>query len=379
MEDENVILDNIDDFLPMPGAESIVTSPNVLTTEEEETIDIDEDFKDELEDVIPSLNSEEEEELEDKTKVSTKGKIKNNADIFKTLIDKDLLIPFDDDKPLEEYTEKDWEDLIKSNFDEKEKDLTEKTQKEFFEALPRELQMATKYVLDGGNDLQGMFRALAQTEQVKQLDIDVPEHHEHIVRAYLYAKNFGTQEQIEEQIEEWAELKMLGKKATQFKPVIDEMQEEIVQQQVKKQEDYKKAMIAKRDSYINNIADTLKAGELGGVKIDNKRQKMLFEEMTTTKYQSMTGRPTNLLGKLLEDYQFGDKPRYDLIAEAVWLLAEPDAYKESIRQVAKNETADEITRKLKIEQDSKGNTSAAPEVRTEKRKIKRQNRNIFDK
>ena len=140
---------------------------------------------------------------------------------------------------------------------------------------------------------------------------------------------------------------MLGKKATQFKPVIDEMQEEIVQQQVKKQEDHKKAMIAKRDSYINNIADTLKAGELGGVKIDNKRQKMLFEEMTTTKYQSMTGRPTNLLGKLLEDYQFGDKPRYDLIAEAVWLLAEPDAYKESIRQVAKNETADEITRKLK--------------------------------
>lgn len=378
MEDENVILDNIDDFLPMPGAESVVTSPNVLTTEEEETIAIDEDFKDELEDVIPSLNPEEE-ESEEKSKTPTKGKIKNNADVFKSLIDKELLIPFDDDKPLEEYTEKDWEDLIKSNFEEKEKELQEKTQKEFFEALPKELQMATKYVLDGGTDLQGMFRALAQTEQVKQLDVEVPEHHEHIVRAYLYAKDFGTQEQIEEQIEEWSEMNMLGKKATQFKPVIDEMQEEIVQQQVKKQEDYKKAMIAKRESYINNIADTLKAGELGGVKIDIKRQKMLFEEMTTTKYQSMTGRPTNLLGKLLEDYQFGDKPRYDLIAEAVWLLAEPDTYKESIRQVAKNETVDEVTRKLKTEQDNKATTSNAPESKTEKRTIKRQSRNIFER
>lgn len=378
MEDDSVILENIDDFLPMPGAESVVTSPNVLSTQEEETIDIDEDFKDELADAIPSLNPEEDEVVEDKTKVP-KGKIRNNADVFKSLIDKELLIPFDDDKPLEEYTEKDWEDLIKSNFEEKEKELTEKTQKDFFEGLPKELQMATKYVLDGGNDLQGMFRALAQTEQVKKLDTSIPEHHEHIVRAYLYAKNFGTQEQIEEQIEEWSEMSMLGKKATQFKPVIDEMQEEIVQQQVKKQEDHKKAMIAKRDSYINNIADTLKAGELGGVKIDNKRQKMLFEEMTTTKYQSMTGRPTNLLGKLLEDYQFGDKPRYDLIAEAVWLLAEPDAYKESIRQVAKNETADEITRKLKTEQDNKNSNSPAPEDTTTKRTIKRQNRNIFER
>jgi hypothetical protein len=101
--------------------------------------------------------------------------------------------------------------------------------------------------------------------------------------------------------------------------------------------------------------------------------------MTTTKYQSMTGRPTNLLGKLLEDYQFGDKPRYDLIAEAVWLLAEPDTYKEAIRQVAKNETADEITRKLKTEQDNKTATSNVLESKTERRTIKRQSRNIFER
>ena len=376
MEEENVIVD-IDEFLPIPGADSIVTAPNVLTTEEEETVEIDEfDKPDELADVIPSLDPEEDEE---EKPTNNKSKVRNNADVFKKLIEKELIIPFEDDKPLEEYTDKDWEDLIKSNFEEKEKELQEKTQKDFFEALPKELQMATKYVLDGGQDLQGMFRALSQTQQVKQLNVAVPEHHEHIVRAYLYAKNFGTQEQIEEQIEEWSEMNMLGKKATQFKPVIDEMQEEIVNQQVKKQEEFKKQQIAKRDAYVNNIADTLKAGDLNGVKIDGKRQKMLFEELTTTKYQSMTGRPTNLFGKLLEDYQFGDKPRYDLIAEAMWLLADADSFKESIRQSAKNETTEEIARKLKTEQDKKNSNTAPIETKSEKRTIKRNNRSIFER
>ena len=190
MEEENVIVD-IDEFLPIPGADSIVTAPNVLTTEEEETVEIDEfDKPDELADVIPSLDPEEDEE---EKPTNNKSKVRNNADVFKKLIEKELIIPFEDDKPLEEYTDKDWEDLIKSNFEEKEKELQEKTQKDFFEALPKELQMATKYVLDGGQDLQGMFRALSQTQQVKQLNVAVPEHHEHIVRAYLYAKNFGTQ------------------------------------------------------------------------------------------------------------------------------------------------------------------------------------------
>lgn len=375
MDIENVTLESIDDFLPLPGAESVVTSPTVLSREPEETISIDEEIEDENDGEGDSLLFIDGPPMEEEAK----SKIKNNADVFQKLIEKELIIPFEDDKPLDEYTDKDWEELIKTNFEEREKELQERTQAEFFEALPKELQMATKYVLDGGNDLPGMFRALAQSEQVKQLDLNVPEHHEHIVRAYLYAKNFGTQEQIEEQIEEWNEMNVLSRKASQFKPVIDEMQEEIVQQQVKKQEAHKKALIAKREAYINNVADTLKTGELGDVKIDTKRQKMLFEEMTTTKYQSITGRPTNLFGKLLEDYQFGDKPRYDLIAEALWLLAEPDSYKESIRQAAKNETTEEIARKLKTEQSNKSTSTPVPEVKNEKRTIKRQSRSIFER
>lgn len=374
MEENNVVIEDLDEFLAIPGADTIVTSSEktVISKEEEESLEFTEFEKEKPEEIIAPIG---EEEFQEETK--SKSKVKNNAEVFKGLIEKGLIIPFEEDKSLEEYSDKDWEDLIKANFEEKEKELAEKTQKEFFEALPKELQMATTYAINGGTDMAGMFRALAQTQQVQQLDINEPTHHEHIVRAYLYAKNFGTKEQIEEQIEEWSEMKMLGKKAGQFKPVIDEMQEEIVKQKVAQQEEFKKQQIEKRNSYINNVTDTLKSGELSGLKIDSKRQKMLFEEMTTTKYNSMTGRPTNLLGKLLEEYQFGEKPRYDLIAEALYLLAEPDAYREAIRQNAVNETVVDTARKLKTEQENKTSTSVIDEGKTVRKTIKREQQNIF--
>ena len=53
--------------------------------------------------------------------------------------------------------------------------------------------MATKYVVDGGTDLQGLFRALLQSNQVQQLDANEPSHQEHIARAYLHATNFEHQ------------------------------------------------------------------------------------------------------------------------------------------------------------------------------------------
>ena len=100
--------------------------------------------------------------------------------------------------------------------------------------------------------------------------------------------------------------------------------------------------------------------------------------MTTAKYKSMSGRPTNLLGKLLEDYQFSDKPRYDIIAEALWFLSDPDDYKAKVVQNAKNEVIADTARKLKTEQNKKTSAGVQEEKRTEKttRKIKKQ-QNIF--
>ena len=130
---------------------------------------------------------------------------------------------------------------------------------------------------------------------------------------------------------------------------------------------------------MSNIYETLKPGELNGVKIDGKRQKMLWDELTTVKYESITGRPTNMLGKLLEDYQFGQKPRYDLIAETLWLLSDPEDYKENIRKQAKNEVVADTVRKLKTEESRKISSYTRDEdedAKPNSRKIARQT-NIF--
>lgn len=375
------------DLLPGAGAEDVIT-PTVLTNPKQVDIKIDENADDDdegeegkeknkevnLDDVIPSLSPDDDNEGKDGS-----HKVYNSADIFKKLIEKKLIIPFEDDKPLEEYTEKDFIELMETNIEERSKDIEAKVQEEFFSSLPKELQMATKYVVDGGTDLQGLFRALLQSNQVQQLDANEPSHQEHIARAYLHATNFGTSEIIEDQIREWYENGTLEKRAKQFKPVIDKMQEEVVNKQLQEQEKFKQQQIEKRKAFIDNIANVLKVGELNGIKIDKKRQEMLFNEMTTTKYQARNGFPTNLFGKLLDDYQWGDKPRYDLIAEALWLLAEPEEYKKAIRESGKKEAAEETVRKLKMAQESGESNSSMPEDKSERRTIKRKQRNIFER
>jgi hypothetical protein len=205
-----------------------------------------------------------------------------------------------------------------------------------------------------------------------------------IVRQYLQATNFGNgdQELLEDQIAEWADAGTLGKKANQFKPKLDQKQEEIVQVKLAQQEQVRQQQAQQKEAYMSNIYNTLKPGELNGVKIDGKRQKFLWDELTTVKYESMTGRPTNLLGRLLEDYQFGKEPRYDLIAETLWLLSDPDDYKENVRRQAKNEVIQDTARKLKTEEARKISSSVRDEdddapSRSKQRSISRQPANIF--
>jgi hypothetical protein len=382
MEEEQVLnieIESIDDFLPMPGADSIVTSSepkNILS--QDEVVDLS--FMDEpVVDVITEITNEIDEIVEP-TKSKPRTTATGNADVFKKLIDKNLLVPFDDGKELETYTSKDWEELLEANFAEKEKDITKKVSEDFFSALPEELQYAAQYIATGGTDLKGLFRVLSQTQETKSLDLADPKDHEAIVRGYLYAKNFGDEKVIEEQISEWANGNMLSKKAAQFKPTLDAMQNDIIKEKLSKQEDFKKQQLAKKEQYMNNIYETLKPGELNGIKLDTKRQKMLWDELTNSKYESLTGRPTNLLGKLLEEHQFGEKPRYDLIAEATWLLSDPEDYKANLKKNAINETVKKTVRELKTEEGRKNTTSAIEdEDKTPgKRTITRQT-NIFQR
>jgi hypothetical protein len=402
-EGTSVELESIDDFLPLPGAESVVTSedgeegPKTIFSKPspadlsflEETTDEDgktkmttAEVKDTLEELDEQLST-----MDDDATASKAGRKKIDksglVETFSKLIDEGVLIGFEDEKPLEEYSVKDWKELIQANFEEKEKAMREQTPKEFFESLPEELQYAAEYVAKGGKDMKGLFRALSQVEEQRSLDPSNDDHQELIVRQYLNATNFGNGDQalIEDQVEEWVNNGTIAKRANQFKPKLDDMQNEVLRAKLEQQEQFKIKQQQQKEAYMENIYNTLKPAELNGVKIDNKRQKFLWDELTGLKYDSLQGRPTNLLGKLLEDYQFGDTPRYDLIAETLWLLSDPEDYKESIRKQAKSEVTQETVKKLKTEEARKLSSTSSTNEEDEqpKRKTLAKPRNIFSR
>ena len=432
MEDNNTIqqdtIEGIDDFLPMPGAEAVVTTEEPTTTSEAKVKksqnnifknegQVDMSFLDEKEttetavaenatteeesdttvkateedstgaadDVIADIDSEFSDE-EEKTSSATTKADGNFVSAMKSLFEDDTLLAFEDDKSIEDYTKKDWQELIKANIDEKEKAIREQTPKEFFDALPEELQYAAMHVAKGNTNLKDVFSALARREEVRELDPANDDHQELIARQYLQATNFGSgdDELIEDQIKDWVESGAIKKKANQFKPKLDKMQEKVLEADLKRQEETQAKQAEQKDAYMKNIYETLKPAELNGLKLNNKRQNMLWNELTTVKYQSMTGRPTNLLGKLLEDYQFSDEPRYDLIAETLWLLQDPDDYKASIRASVEKEIVGNTAKKLKTEEGRRLKSTQTMNVDNEeasrkpsKRTISRKPGNIF--
>lgn len=323
------------------------------------------------------------EEDEDEQKIETRGrkKIEGITDVFQKLIKEDKIVPFEDDKSLDEYTLKDWEELIEANLEERANQVRRETPKQFFDALPQELQIAARYVANGGTDLKSLFATLAQAEETRDLDIKNERDQELIIRDYLKATGYGSAEEIEEEIEIWKDLGKLEAQASKFKPKLDKMQEQVVARKLEEQEMRRKQQEQASQQYMQNVYETLKDGTLGDVRIDRKTQNMLYNGLVQPNYPSVSGRNTNLLGHLLEKYQFVE-PNYTLISEALWLLSDPDGYKARIMEKGSQKAVESTVRKLKTEQANSGGSSLGVDKVEEsertisKRKIQRPN-NIF--
>jgi hypothetical protein len=294
----------------------------------------------------------------DEEKVETRGRkpINGISDVFHKLIKDEKLVPFEDDKPFEEYTLKDWEELIEANLEEKANQARKETPKQFFESLPQELQIAARYVADGGADLKGLFSTLAAVEETRELNPKDQRDQEYIIREYLGATGFGTADEIDEEISVWRDLGKLEQQAMKFKPKLDRMQEEVVMHKLQEQELRKRQQQQASHQYMENVYNTLKEGALGELKIDRKTQAMLYNGLVQPNYPSVTGKNTNLLGHLLEKYQFVE-PNYTLISEALWLLSDPEGYKSKIMEKGAVKSTEETVRKLKTAQANLNSTS----------------------
>lgn len=309
------------------------------------------------------------------------GRPNGLVELTTKLVEKGLITPFEGEEDFSKYSIKDFEELFEANTQEKASKLKEDVSAEFFDSLPEELQVAAHYVANGGNDLKSLFRSLAAVEEIRELDVDDESGQEQIVRSYLHATNFGTADEIEEEIEGWKDRDELGNKAKKFKPKLDAMQEQIVARQLQQQEQMRKQQQKQAQMYMDNVYKTLEPGELNGLKLDKKTQNLLFSGLTQANYPSMSGRQTNLLGHLLEKYQYAE-PNHALISEALWLLSDPDGYRNKVREIGKKEATEKTVRQLKTEQSNKitsGTGTESDDTYREKKqnKIQRPSSNFF--
>jgi hypothetical protein len=396
---------NIDDLFGSPGAESIllpsdgepVSKPkSVFSKENIDTTFLDKpatseqkteaaENKAEVEETIAELDDLISQEEDTGNKGRPKVDKSGLYELAQKMIEEGALVPFDDDKSLEEYTTKDFRELFDANFEEREAKIKENMPKEFFNSLPEELQIAAKYVADGGQDLKGLFRTLAQVEEMVQLDPSNEYDQAEIARQYLHTTRFGTAEEIESEIQDWSDLGKLEQKANQFKPKLDRMQEEIIARQLAEQEERKEKQSNAAKEYTDNVYNTLLTGELGGIKLDKKTQSTLYSGLVQPNYPSISGKPTNMLGHLLEKYQFVE-PRHDLIAEALWLLSDPEGYKGKIKEQGGKQATEKTVRMLKTEEARKTSNTARDDEKEDRRPasktqrtIPRNNGNIFRK
>ncbi len=398
VEEVNV---DIDEMFGQPGAESVMLPADEVEPEPEETKsnlfsrpeEVDTTFIDKtetttetpekemtpqekIESTPDSLVDEALSELDDAITAEESGETKTGRrktdksglqELASKMIEEGTLFGFDDDKDLEDYTTKDFRELFEANFQEREAKIRRDTPKEFFESLPDELKVAAKYVADGGTDMKGLFRTLSHVEEIIDLDPENENHQAEIARQYLRATNFGTSEEIESEIEDWNDMNKLEKKAYQFKPKLDKMQENIVAQQLAQQQQKKAQQQQAANQYMDNVYNTLSQGKLGEIKLDKKLQNHLYSGLVQPNYPSISGKPTNLLGHLLEKYQFVE-PRHDLIAEALWLLSDPDGYKGKIKQEGSKKAVEKTVRQLKTAQSQKNSSSSVQESSSNNRR-----------
>lgn len=403
---------DLDSWLGAPGAENVITpeaktaeKPNIFSKggtnltfldkedKEEDTKPSSEDksgnedkeapvsreTSDKLFDELDAEASDQQEKKGGRPRTEKSGLV----EFLKKRIESKEMFAFDDydeeKQSLDDYLgglgEKDVEELWQANIDNLKQEVASKTPKEFFESLPDELQYAAKYVSDGGQDLKSLFRALAQVEEVRSLNPSDENDQEGIVRSYLQATNFGNEEEIQEELNTWKDLGVLEKKAKQFKPKLDQMQEQIVAAQLQEQEMRKQQQQEAADAYMQNVFEALRPAEINGLKLDKKTQAQLYSGLTQPQYPSISGRPTNLLGHLLEKYQFVE-PNYPLIAEALWLLSNPDDYRNSLMKQGKNQAIEQTVRQLKTEQSRKNVNTYQDDEDNRPRKIARP-QNIF--
>jgi hypothetical protein len=286
------------------------------------------------------------------------------------MVAKGTLTLFDDQPDIETYTIENVEELIESNITAKVNETAQNAPLEVFKRLDPKLQDVVAYALNGGKDVISVLKTVTRSQEVAELSLENETDQERIVREHFRSIEYGDDETIEDEIASIIDRGELEKKATTFKPKLDAKQATILKKKMDEQE-LKVAQAAKAsERYAETIFKVLDNPTLNGIPLSEKEQTMLYYGLSdNTQYQDRNGDATNALGHLIERYQFGDNADPSVLAEALWLMADPQGYRNKVLSLGKQRQDTRTVRNLKTAEgekttsSNKGDGAKAPAAR----------------
>ncbi len=264
------------------------------------------------------------------------------------LIENKAIVPFEgDDKPLSEYTAEDFVELIEANLENTIAKISQEAPLQVFNTLSPEVKQVVAYSLQGGQDWKSVMKAAISAKETMDLDVDKEQDQETICREWYTVTGTMTAEEVEEEIAVLKDGGRLKKQAETFKPKLDAKQASVMEAKLKEQGEAQKREEENAKKYQTSVYGVLNNTALNGVPLDQKTQSALYYGLTDRRFTDRKGNPTNELGYLLEQHQFGEKPNHALIAEALWLLRDPASYKSELAKIGEAQSTLKTRKELR--------------------------------
>lgn len=265
------------------------------------------------------------------------------------MIESGELLGFAEDTPIK--TIEDLKDLLKLNLENARKEPEEEKMNEYFQGLPEEIRIIKDYAEKGASQeqIRAMFRSLGEVQEIKDLNIEEESDQKEIIRQYLTIQNFGTAEDINEEIDSWEDLDKLQDKANKFLPKLEKIKEKQIQEQLSKQETFKKKQIEIQNTFVSGIKEALSKPEIVNLKLPKSDRDHLYNELTQYNHTSaINGRPLNGLGKVLEEITFV-KPDPKFLSELTYFATNPEGFINKLTEKIKERENGKTVRKLRTE------------------------------
>jgi len=357
------------DLLKAPEPEGVEN--NVLKTHKEDFSILDLEKEEEVEDGAED-SPEKLDAMDffsgDKKKTTNKETKTDDITYINKLIEEGVLLGFDEDE-FKVKTYDDVLDVVKANREEWKRQVLEEEFEKEFSKLPAEFQYAVDYIKNGGTDVKSLFKVLSKVEEAKSLDPD--NDPKGVVREYLEKTNYGTPEEIQDQIEEWEDTDLLTKKAKIFQPKIEKLAEAEIKLKLEEEAETRKYQKELADSFFAGVEKAVKADTINGIALSKEEKLTIYKGLTENSYvSSYTGQPMNLLGKFLEKITW-DAPDYETLAELTLFAKDPKAYREKIKEQVKMEVVADKERKLRANTPTMKQASREEDLQDNKLEVKK--------